>query len=73
MTTDVEKLRVLLPHWIEHNAEHAADFRAWAEWAGDAGKDILVAAEQMDIANQALQAALEKLGGPLASGHHHDH
>jgi hypothetical protein len=31
--TDPEKLRVLLPHWIEHNAEHAAEFRQWAEWA----------------------------------------
>jgi hypothetical protein len=32
--TDLEKLRVLLPHWIEHNAEHAAEFRQWAERAG---------------------------------------
>jgi hypothetical protein len=25
--TDLEKLRVLLPHWIERNTEHAAEFR----------------------------------------------
>ena len=36
--TDLEKLRVLLPHWVEHNAEHAAEFHTtnldfWAaEW-----------------------------------------
>jgi len=23
---EVEKLRVLLPHWIEHNSEHAEEF-----------------------------------------------
>ena len=25
--TDLDKLRALLPHWIEHNAEHAAEFQ----------------------------------------------
>ena len=25
-----EKLRVLIPHWIEHNKEHAASFEGWA-------------------------------------------
>ena len=24
------RLRVLLPHWIEHNAEHAQSFSTWA-------------------------------------------
>ena len=28
---EVEKLRVLIPHWIEHNEEHANEFRRWAE------------------------------------------
>jgi hypothetical protein len=71
MATDLEKLRVLVPHWIEHNAGHAAEFRAWAARAGGAGEDILAAAVQMESANEALQAALEKLGGPAASGHAH--
>jgi hypothetical protein len=35
--TDQSKLRALLPHWIEHNAEHAAEFRNWAEKARAAG------------------------------------
>ena len=30
--TGRDKLRALLPHWIEHNAEHAAEFRLWAGW-----------------------------------------
>ena len=67
---NVEKLRVLLPHWIEHNSEHAAEFREWAERARqsehrDAAWDVRVAAENLEAANDVLEAALEKLGGPL--------
>jgi hypothetical protein len=65
MSTDVEKLRVLLPHWIEHNAEHAAEFRAWAGRVDEAREQIESAARHMEAANEALQEALEKLGGPL--------
>jgi predicted metallo-beta-lactamase superfamily hydrolase len=61
--TDLEKLRVLLPHWIEHNAEHAAEFRQWAERAEEASVDIQAAAKALDQANQALTKAQEKLGG----------
>jgi hypothetical protein len=59
--TEQEKLRVLLPHWIEHNAEHAAEFRRWAALAGPAQTDLTAAAEQLETANGALTAALEKL------------
>jgi hypothetical protein len=34
---ETEKLRVLLPHWIEHNGEHADEFRRYAPRAGVAG------------------------------------
>ena len=61
--TDPEKLRVLLPHWIEHNAEHAAEFRQWAERAGEAGEDTRAAAKALEQANRALTAAQEKLSG----------
>ncbi|MBM4464148.1 MAG: hypothetical protein FJ014_01035 [Chloroflexi bacterium] len=64
---EIEKLRILLPHWIEHNAEHAAEFREWAERARVAGhegpaSDIALAAEEMGWVNEQLAAALEKLG-----------
>ena len=52
--TGQDKLRTLLPHWIEHNAEHAADFRLWAGLAGEAEADIEAAAAQMEAANEAL-------------------
>lgn len=28
---DVETLRILLAHWIEHNNSHEQGFREWAE------------------------------------------
>jgi hypothetical protein len=70
MRTDRAKLRALLPHWIAHNAEHMAEFRRWAEKARTAGQkeaavEIAEAAKEMGWVNEALNAALEKLGGPL--------
>lgn len=70
MPTDLEKLRVLLPHWIEHNAEHASEFRTWAERGGESGAAIMEAAQHMELANKALQRALDILGRPLAHDHH---
>jgi hypothetical protein len=48
------KLRILIPHWVEHNHEHAQEFLRFVEAAG-----------HMDLVNRALAAALEKLGGAL--------
>ena len=60
--TDEEKLRALLPHWIEHNAEHAAEFRRYAALAGDAAADLEAAAQHVEAANASLAAAMQKLG-----------
>lgn len=68
---ELEKLRVLLPHWIEHNDEHAAEFREWAVRAGEAEEDILEAARLLEQATGLLQSAMEKLGGPLELNHSH--
>jgi hypothetical protein len=66
--TDQDKLRALLPHWIEHNAEHAAEFRTWAEKARalgweDVAEQIDLAAKELGWVNEALGAARDKLGG----------
>jgi hypothetical protein len=68
---EVEKLRVLIPHWIEHNNEHASEFQRWAETTSEAAPDLLVAAEAMKQVNQTLAIALEKLGGALPHPHSH--
>jgi hypothetical protein len=72
---EIDKLRVLLPHWIEHNGEHAAEFRDWAERAASAKDALLQAARLVEEANAGLRDALEELGGPLEldEGHEHGH
>lgn len=75
---DQEKVRALLSHWIEHNAEHAAEFRLWAERvraAGqeDAAEEIALAAKELGWVNEALTSALETLGGPAEHAPHHEH
>lgn len=62
-----EKLKMLLPHWMEHNDEHADEFRTWAERAraagrGAAAEEIETAAKQLGWVNDALRAALGALG-----------
>ena len=72
--SDQDKLRLLLPHWVEHNQEHAEEFRRWPERAGLARVDMLTAAENLESVNHILAQALEKLGGPLEHHeHHHSH
>jgi aminoglycoside phosphotransferase len=61
-----QKLRVLIPHWIEHNQEHAQEFLTYSEVAGKAANHLQEAAKQMRLVDQALAAALEKLGGALS-------
>lgn len=68
---DREKLRILLPHWIEHNGEHAKEFRDWAGRGGEAEESILAAAQLVEEANARLEEALGTLGGPLEHPHHH--
>ncbi len=56
-------MEILLKHWAEHNSEHGAEFRHWAEIAKGYGKAphdaILAAAQQMDKANEFLKQALD--------------
>lgn len=75
--SDIEKLRILLPHWIEHNNSHVAEFVKWQQAVAGATGDAAVqrlaeAVEALGKAGQALDAALVELGGPLeGEGHHH--
>jgi len=68
-----EKLRIIIPHWIEHNLEHAKEFRQWAEEHTIAAEDLAAAAVAIDQANQKLASGLEKLGGKLEQPNNHGH
>ncbi len=78
--TEVEKVRVLLPHLIEHNHGHGDEFAKWAQVLSECGQGEAAALMEKAIkdiekANQALVQALEKIGGPLEGhthGHHHE-
>ena len=72
--SDIDKLRVLLPHWIEHNNSHIAEFTKWKKVAADNEKELAEGIEEaisaMNKAGESLKLVLERLGGPV-NGHHH--
>jgi hypothetical protein len=75
---DVEKLRVILPHWIDHNTGHGKEFVTWAGTLANAGEQEVAellqkAAAYLEQADSVLKEALHKAGGPLAGEDHHHH
>jgi hypothetical protein len=68
---EIEKLRMLIPHWMEHNEEHAEEYRRWVAGAAEASADLLAAVEALKIVNQTLGVALQKLGGETFHPHSH--
>ncbi len=76
---EFEKLRVLLPHWIEHNNGHETECIRWAELARSEGWDKVAeyiedAVTAMKEADRLLEKALLEAGGPSSSsGHSHPH
>jgi len=76
--TDLEKLRVLLPHWIGHNEEHQAEFERWARSCQDAGGPgisaaLIKAAEASEKVTNRLKEALLLAGGPMEQTDIHGH
>jgi hypothetical protein len=61
---DLEKLHVVLPHWIEHHAEHAEELRTWAERIQRAGRADV--AERLLAAADSLRQAGEHLSDLLS-------
>lgn len=80
---ELDKVRVMLPHWIEHNQGHGAEFSKWADKLESSSPEIAEllrqAAASLQDAEKSLQATLKRSGGPLhspahqhhAEGHHH--
>ena len=75
----MEKLRVLLPHWIEHNRGHAEECGKWSALARQSGEEgvadhIDAAIAAMIQASDLLDKALQMAGGGMADhGHTHHH
>ena len=74
----VDKLRVLLPHWLEHNDAHISEFKKWQdiarqETSAEAAGLLNEAIKGMETTGEALSQALELIGGAKKGGHQHDH
>jgi nickel/cobalt exporter len=70
---DLDKLQVLLPHWIEHQAEHADELRSWAERIRLAGREdvaerLLAAADSLQQAGDQLLSLLNQIGETAETG-----
>lgn len=80
----LEKLQVLLPHWIEHNRGHAEECQKWtdliaenSEAAEDVRAHLCAAFLAMETVGDCLEKALAAAGGAKkesgAPHHHHHH
>lgn len=78
----IEKLRVMLPHWIEHNRGHAGEFARWADQLGETEGELAgqlhQAVKSLEEAQHALEEALAMTGGARSAqeadgGNDHDH
>ncbi len=79
---DIDKLRVMLPHWIDHNQGHGGEFAQWAEKltsdSPELARLLRDAVQSLQEAQRCLEEALSKAGGPLEapggqSKHQHKH
>lgn len=76
---DLEKLQVVLPHWIEHNRGHAQECSKWTELvaACDGGEAVhahlAAALKAMEAVGSHLEEALAAAGGEMGEGHSHHH
>ena len=76
---EINKLAVLLSHWIKHNDDHVKEYVKWAETADKHGlqgvADNLKAAAQLILqSNEKFSAAQKEM--PISSveeGHGHNH
>ena len=82
---ELDKIKVMLPHWIGHNQGHGEEFKKWATNLQSAGETeisalLMKAAAALTEAQRHLEQALAKAGGSLEKSshhpgchHHHDH
>ena len=76
--SDIEKLQVLLTHWLQHNESHGSEYLKWADVARQGGhaataEFIEQTVDLLKKADESLKKALESVGGPSQEHHHHHH
>jgi len=66
---EMQKLSVVIEHWIEHNQSHMGEYQKWAERAGELGLErvkveIEEAVGMLTQSNRHLEKARKAIGGP---------
>lgn len=78
--SDIEKLQMLITHWLQHNESHGREYAKWAAVARQAGHPATAAYIEEAVAllakaDTAFAKALDSAGGPSKGhqrhGHHH--
>lgn len=80
---NVDKLRIMLQHWMEHNKGHMDEFEKWRGVMSHEGQQNIASRLERTVAlmtevNAQLHEALHELGGAdhdhhHGSDHHHHH
>ena len=76
--TDIEKLQMLLAHWLQHNESHGKEYAKWAAVTRNAGHTATAeyveeAVELLAKSDKAFEKALQSIGGPGRGHQHHHH
>jgi hypothetical protein len=76
--TDIEKLQMLLTHWLQHNQSHGREYAKWASVARQTGHSkaaeyIEQAVDLLAKADMAFEKALSAVGGQGKEHRHHHH
>lgn len=77
MSTERDKIAILIHHWIEHNEGHRTSYLEWRDKLQSQDlPDTIAALEKVAAltaqANEALALAVAELGA-TSGGHSHDH
>lgn len=57
---DIEKLRRLIPHWIEHNEEHSESYKHWAQRINESNPELSQILYEVSREGEKLNDLLKK-------------
>lgn len=60
--SDLERLKILIVHWIEHNREHAQTYKEWADKAEALKrKDVSLLLQKIATETEGLNNSFEEV------------
>ena len=73
---EIEKLRIILPHWIEHNKNHEEEFNKWLALMSEADTEVAALLEKAVLSLQEIDSVLCQIAnktGTIPGKHSKDH